>query len=329
MDYTDRHFRYLLRLLSPSAVLYTEMVNAQAVVRGDPDRLLAFDSSEHPVVLQLGGAEPSVLAAAARVGAAYGYDEINLNCGCPSGRVQSGQFGACLMAEPTRVAECIDAIRQASNLPVSVKCRIAIEPRVAASGAHDDEDDYRFLVNFVETVAAAGCNQFIVHARTAMLNGLSPKENREIPPLRYHLVEQLRRDFPNLNLVINGGIRDIDEVQRLLHIFDGVMLGREICQSPFKLAQLHRASVVGEWAGECSLPSRDDVLQRYADYVQLRWQAGDRLAVMLRHSLSLYAGQPGGRSYRRFISERASLSSTTPDVLRQSLRIVRSMESAA
>jgi tRNA-dihydrouridine synthase A len=325
MDYTDRHFRYLLRLLSPSAVLYTEMVNAQAVIRGDRERLLGFDPSEHPLVLQLGGSEPAVLAEAARIAADFGYDEINLNCGCPSDRVKSGRFGACLMSEPERVAECVAAMQLAAKLPVSVKCRIAIEPRVELIGSSDDAQDYEFLSKFVATVAAAGCRSFVVHARTALLDGLSPKENREIPPLRYHLVEKLSCDYPDLRLIVNGGIRDTSEVQRFLGVFDGVMLGREICQNPYRLAELHHAI----YSAEQVLPSRDEVLLAYADYVDRHWQQGERLASMFRHALNLYFGRPGGRSYRRFISERASLASSTPDVLRQSLRIVQSVSSAA
>jgi tRNA-dihydrouridine synthase A len=310
MDYTDRHFRYLLRLLSPSALLYTEMITTHAILRGDARRHLEFDSSEHPVALQLGGNEPEELAAAAKLGAEFGYDEINLNCGCPSDRVKSGRFGACLMAEPQRVAESVAAMRAAVDIPVTVKCRIGIEPRAAG-------DDYEFLRAFVDTIARAGCDVFIVHARKAVLTGLSPKENREIPPLRFDVAEQLRLDFPALTFVVNGGIRVLDQVDRYLRAFDGVMLGREICDNPYRLVDLHRSLHSVEWQ-----PTRESVVERYVGYMRDRLADGHRLAPMLRHSLCLYAGQPRARSWRRFISERATLASTQPEVLLDALRIV-------
>jgi tRNA-dihydrouridine synthase A len=310
MDYTDRHFRFLLRLLSPSALLYTEMINAQAILRGDPQRFLAFDPSEHPVALQLGGSDPVLLAAAARIGEQFGYDEINLNCGCPSDRVQSGRFGACLMAEPQRVAESVVAMRAIVKVPVTVKCRIGIEPREAG-------DDYEFLRAFIATVAAAGCDVFVVHARKAILTGLSPKENREVPPLRFDVAEQLRRDFPQLTLIVNGGIRSLDQTRHYLQIFDGVMIGREICDNPYRLAELHQQYYSSAWQ-----PTREAVIARYVPYMYERLAEGYRLAPMLRHVLALYSGRPGARSWRRFISERATLATTTPDILRESLRIV-------
>jgi len=314
MDYTDRHFRYLLRLLSPSALLYTEMINAQAIVRGDAQRFLAFDASEHPVALQLGGSDPQLLALAARIGAEYGYDEINLNCGCPSDSVQSGRFGACLMAEPQRVAECVAAMRAVVDVPVTVKCRIGIEPRQVDNAA----GDYEFLREFVATVAAAGCDVFVVHARKAILTGLSPKENREIPPLRFDVAGQLRSDFPHLTLVVNGGIRTVEQARQQLQTFDGVMMGREICDNPYRLVELHQAFFTPHWQP----PSREAVIADYIPYMHARLAEGHRLAPMLRHVLALYAGRPGARSWRRFISERATLSGTTPDVLQDSLRIV-------
>jgi tRNA-dihydrouridine synthase A len=310
MDYTDRHFRFLLRLLSPSALLYTEMVNAQAILRGDPERFLGRDASEHPVALQLGGSDPRALADAARIGASFGFDEINLNCGCPSDRVQSGRFGACLMAEPERVAASVAAMRNAVKVPVTVKCRIGIEPR-------EPGDDYEFLHDFITTVAAAGCDVFVVHARKAILTGLSPKENREIPPLRFDVVEQVRRDFPSLTLVLNGGIRTIEQAVQCLQGFDGVMMGREICENPYRLAELHRALCDPQWH-----PTRESIIERYIEYINERQSEGHRLAPMLRHALPLYSGQPRARSWRRFISERATLATTTPNILRDSLRIV-------
>lgn len=312
MDYTDRHFRFLLRLLSPSALLYTEMINAHAIVRGEGARLLAFHSHEHPVALQLGGSDPQLLSLAARSGSEYGYDEINLNCGCPSDRVQSGRFGACLMAEPYRVADAVSAMSDAARIPVTVKCRIGIEPREAG-------DDYDFLHQFISTVASAGCNVFIIHARKAILSGLSPKENREIPPLRFDVAARLRRDFPQLTLVVNGGIRSTEQVNEHLAMFDGVMLGREICDNPYRLAELHRLMSDSHWS-----PSRESVIAKYIPYMHDRLAEGHRLAPMLRHVLSLYSGLPGARSWRRFISERATLTTTTPDILRDSLRIVGS-----
>jgi tRNA-dihydrouridine synthase A len=314
MDYTDRHFRYLLRMLSPSALLYTEMITTHAILRGDARRHLEFDVAEHPVALQLGGSEPSELAAAARIGADFGYDEINLNCGCPSDRVKSGRFGACLMAEPQRVADSVSAMRSTVNIPVTVKCRIGIEPREAG-------DDYDFLHSFIASVAEAGCRVFIVHARKAILTGLSPKENREIPPLRFDVAEQLRRDFPNLTFVVNGGIRALDQVESYLGLFDGVMLGREICENPYRLAELHCLMHDGQWR-----PSRETIVLGYLEYARQRCRDGHRLAPMLRHILSLYAGQPRARSWRRYISERATLPSTTPEILRDALRIVVPMQ---
>lgn len=317
MDYTDRHFRFLMRLLSPRALLYTEMINAHAIVRGDAARLLSFDASEHPVALQLGGNEPEMLAEAARVGAEYGYDEINLNCGCPSDRVQSGRFGACLMDEPDRVAESVAAMRAAANVPITVKTRIGIEPRKSVG-----DDEYAYLHRFVATVASAGCSAFVVHARKAILSGLSPKQNREIPPLRFDVAERLRRDFPHLTLVVNGGIRTLEQVRAHLHAFDGVMLGREICDNPYRLAELHREYFASNWR-----PAREEVVERYCEYMHERVAQGDRLSSMLRHVLMLFAGQPRARSWRRFISERATLATTTPDIVREALRIVASEQS--
>lgn len=313
MDYTDRHCRYFLRLLSPSALLYTEMITATALVRGHRDRLLAFDPSEHPVALQLGGSDPAELAAAARLGEAHGYDEINLNCGCPSDRVKSGNFGACLMGNPALVAECVVAMRSAVHIPVTVKCRIGIEPMPDSAG-----DEYEFLCEFVSKVASAGCDVFVVHARKAMLNGLSPKENREIPPLRYEVVRRLRDEFPNLTFVLNGGIRTLEDVRGHLRDFAGVMLGREAYGNPYLLAEMHRAIV----DPGCELPTREDVIGRYAEYVQARLAEGHRLQSLIRHVHGLYAGLPRVRSWRRFLSEQASKDRASERVLLDALRIV-------
>jgi len=307
MDYTDRHCRYLLRLLSPHALLYTEMVTAQAVVHGDVERLLAFDPAEHPVALQLGGADPDLLARAARLGAERGYDEINLNVGCPSDRVQSGRFGACLMAEPALVADCMRAMKEAVRVPVTVKCRIGI----------DDRDDYAFFERFVSTVREAGVEVFIVHARKAHLQGLSPKENREVPPLRYDVPARLKREHPELTVILNGGLKTVAQVTGWLPQFDGVMLGRQAYQEPYLLALLE-ARIFGS---EGPLPDRDAIVLAYADYVEHRLHEGHRLQVMLRHVHGLYAGLPNARSWRRYLSENAHRDGAGAEVLRHSLRM--------
>src|SRR5690606_272739 len=230
MDWTDRHCRHFLRQISRHTLLYTEMVTSGAILHGPRERLLAFDPAEHPVALQLGGCDPAELAECVRIGAAYGYDEINLNCGCPSDRVQSGRFGACLMAEPALVAECVAAMRAAVNIPVTVKTRIGI----------DEFDSYEFLHAFVGQVAAAGCNIFIIHSRKAWLRGLSPRENREVPPLRYDVPARLKADFPQLQIVLNGGVKTLDDMQTHLRTFDGVMIGREAYSNPYLLAEVDR-----------------------------------------------------------------------------------------
>jgi tRNA-dihydrouridine synthase A len=307
MDYTDRHCRYLFRLLSPGALLYTEMITAQALVHGDPERLLGFDSAEHPVALQLGGSNPELLARAAKLAAERGYDEINLNVGCPSDRVQSGRFGACLMAEPGLVADCLRAMREAVEVPVTVKCRIGI----------DGHDDYEFFEQFVATTRAAGVEVFIVHARKALLSGLSPKENREVPPLRYDVPLRLKSEHPELCIVLNGGIRSVADVRRWLGEFDGVMIGRQAYQEPYLLAQLHGELIDREWTP----PERQDVVLAYADYVERMQEQGHRLPLMLRPALGLYAGFPGARSWRRYLSEEGTRPGATADVLRRSLRV--------
>lgn len=312
MDYTDRHCRYLLRLLNPTALLYTEMITARALLHGDASRLLDFDAAEQPVALQLGGSESDELAAAARLGEQWGYREINLNCGCPSDRVKSGRFGACLMSEPQRVRDCVAAMRAAVTVPVTVKCRIGIEPGMA--GRSDDE----FLQHFVATVAESGCDVFIVHARRAVLAGLSPKENREIPPLRYDVAARLRQAFPRLTFIANGGIRTVSEVTEHLQRFDGVMIGREVYQNPYLLAELHRA--LDDPHG--SLPDRAAVVTAYAKYAAERVAMGDRLNVLVRHMLGLYCGLPRARSWRRFLSENAARKDATAQLLHDSLRIV-------
>ena len=307
MDNTDRHCRYLLRLLSPGALLYTEMVTAHALAHGHVERLLAFDQAEQPVALQLGGSDPVLLAQAARMGEDRGYVEINLNVGCPSDRVQSGRFGACLMAEPELVAECIDAMRAVVKIPVTVKCRIGI----------DELDDYGFFEWFVLTVREAGVDTFIVHARKAYLDGLTPKENREIPPLRYEVPERLKREHPELTVILNGGLKTAAQVREWLPKFDGVMLGRQAYQEPYLLAELHRQFLDPSFV----LPAREAVVEQYADYIERRLAEGHRLSLMLRHIHGLYTGLPSARSWRRYLSEQGVQVGAGAEVLRASLRV--------
>ena len=288
MDWTDRHCRYFHRLLTRHALLYTEMITAEAVIHGDRERLLGFSPEEHPVALQLGGSHPQRLATAARIGAELGYDEINLNIGCPSDRVQEGRFGACLMAEPELVAECVAAMQAACDVPVTVKCRIGI----------DDQDSEADLERFISTVAAAGCSTFIVHARKAWLQGLSPKENRDVPPLDYGRVWRLKAAHPELTIVINGGIRSLDEAEEHLQHVDGVMLGRAAYQTPYLLADVDRRIF-----GSQEPPlSRLEVLERLRPYIERHLARGGRLNNITRHILGLYHGEPGARMFRRHLS---------------------------
>jgi tRNA-dihydrouridine synthase A len=303
MDWTDRHCRYFHRLLSPRARLYTEMVTSAALVRGRQLRLLEHSQQEHPLALQLGGSDPHELAEAARLGAGAGYDEINLNVGCPSDRVQSGRFGACLMYEPILVGECVKAMRDAVSVPVTVKCRIGV----------DDQDDYAGLQHFTELMLDAGVEVLVVHARKAWLKGLSPKENREIPPLDYERVYRLKREFPQLIVVINGGITTVAEVQAHLAQLDGVMLGRAAYHDPYLLAQVE-AALHGE-----PLPLRDDVLRHMRPYIEAELARGTALKHISRHLLGLYQGEPGARTFRRVISEGAHLPDAGWDLLEQAL----------
>ena len=291
MDWTDRHCRYFHRLLSPHARLYTEMVTSAALVRGGQLRLLEHSQQEHPVALQLGGSEPGELAQAARLGAQAGYDEINLNVGCPSDRVQSGRFGACLMREPALVGQCVQAMRAAVDVPVTVKCRIGV----------DDQDHYADLQRFTHTMLEAGVQVLVVHARKAWLQGLSPKENREIPPLDYARVYRLKREFPGLVVVINGGIDTVEAVQAHLAHVDGVMLGRAAYHDPFLLAQLEQSLYAAP------LPTREEVLAHLRPYVEAELKRGTALKHISRHLLGLYQGEPGARAFRRTLSEGAHL----------------------
>ncbi len=303
MDRTDRHCRFFHRLLSRRARLYTEMLTAGAVIHGDRSRLLGFDAAEHPVALQLGGSEPEALAEAARIGAGFGYDEINLNCGCPSDRVQRGRFGAALMAEPQLVGRCLAAMRAAVAVPVTVKCRIGI----------DDQDDDA-LFRFVETVhAVAGVTVFIIHARKAWLQGLSPRQNREVPPLRYELVFRLKAERPDLKIVLNGGLADLNAAETVLAegALDGVMLGRAAYADPWLLSQVDRR-LFGEQTAE---PTRHDIIRAMLPYAERLAAEGVCLHALARHIHGLFQGRPGARAFRRHLAENAHLPGAGPEVL--------------
>ncbi|MBK6757172.1 MAG: tRNA dihydrouridine(20/20a) synthase DusA [Moraxellaceae bacterium] len=285
MDWTDRHCRYFLRLFNRHVHLYTEMVTTGALIHGDRQRFLRFDAQEHPVILQLGGANPQDLAQCSKFAEDYGYDAVNLNVGCPSDRVQKNKIGACLMAEPELVAECISTMQAAVKIPVTVKHRIGI----------DNLDSYEHLYKFVETVAQTGCQTFIVHARIAILQGLSPKENREVPPLRYDDVYQLKRDFPHLDIHINGGIKTVDEISQHWQHLDGVMMGREAYHNPYVLA--HALRLWGEEA-----PSAQQLLEAYYPFMEQELAAGVPLMQMTRHILGLFQGMKGARKWRQHLS---------------------------
>ncbi|WP_081665784.1 tRNA dihydrouridine(20/20a) synthase DusA [Marinimicrobium sp. LS-A18] len=291
MDWSDRHCRTFWRLLSRETLLYTEMVTTGALIHGDRARHLDYNAVEHPLALQLGGSNPAELAECARMAEDWGYDEVNLNCGCPSDRVQNNKIGACLMTEPALVAECIDAMQQAVSIPVTVKHRIGV----------DDMDAYEGLSQFVGTIAATGCRTFIVHARKAWLKGLSPKENRTVPPLDYDRVRQLKREYPDLEIIINGGINTLEQAETLLEDLDGVMIGREIYTNPYLLARVDQQL----FGATRPVPSRAEVLDAFRDYMGTELAQGVSLKYMTRHILGLYQGQPGGRQFRRIISERA------------------------
>ena len=314
MDWTDRHCRYFMRLLSPSALLYTEMVTAAAIVHGDADRFLRFNAEEHPVALQLGGSNPDWMAQAAAKGAAYGYDEININVGCPSDRVQSGQFGACLMANPNLVARCFVAMQKESDAPVTVKSRIGI----------NDQDSYGFLRGFVDTLADAGCRKFVVHARIAILEGLSPKENRSVPPLDYERVYRLKEDRPDLEIVINGGLTCVESIDAALQCVDGAMIGRQAYHQPYFLAELE-AHLNAGWRP----PSRRAIVERMLPYTDDHMSEGVPLNSITRHMLGLYAGRPGARAWRRYISEHAHREGAGSEVLAEALSAMRAAAGAA
>lgn len=312
LDWTDRHCRYFLRLFTKKSLLYTEMVTTGAILKGKRERYLAFDPAEHPIALQLGGSHPAELAACARIGVEFGYDEINLNVGCPSNRVQSGRFGACLMAEPALVADCVAAMKAVVRVPVTVKCRIGI----------DEQDDYAVLQHFVATLSAAGCDYLIVHARKAWLQGLSPKENREIPPLQYEMVYQLKQDFPSLPIVINGGITSLEEAQTHLEIVDGVMLGRAAYHHPYLLAEVDQQI----FKEKIATSTREEIVVQLIPYIIAQWQNGVEVKHITRHILGLFHGIPGGKRWRRYLSDHSHLVHTDMSILLKALDYMHSEE---
>ncbi len=306
MDWTDRHCRFFMRQISSGVRLYTEMVTAAALIHGDAQKLLRYDPCEHPVALQVGGSDPAMMAKAARLGSDAGYDEININVGCPSERVQSGAFGACLMAEPQLVAECVDRMRAVSAVPVTVKTRIGI----------DDQESVEFLYAFVDAVQSAGCDTLIVHARKAHLKGLSPKENRTVPPLNYPRVYALKRDYPDLTVILNGGVTTRTACdEHLVHV-DGVMIGRQAYQQPWLLTEL--ADLAG--VDPALVPTRHDVVAAMLPYVEQELASGTLLKHITRHMLGLFAGQPGARAWRRYLSENAHRQGADGSLLTNALR---------
>lgn len=313
MDWSDRHCRKFHREITRHTWLYTEMVTTGALVHGDVERHLRFNDEEHPVALQLGGSDPADLATSAKLGQQWGYDEINLNCGCPSERVQKGAFGACLMAEPQLVADCVKAMRDAVTIDVTVKHRIGI----------NDTESYDFVRDFVGSVAAAGCSTFIVHARNAILKGLTPKENREVPPLKYDYAYQLKRDFPEFEFIINGGIKTMDEIDLHLQHVDGVMLGREAYHNPYSMAQFDQ-----RYYGDDSVPkTREEVLQAMIPYIQAQLQRDDarglRLNTITRHMLGLMQGLPGARMFRQTLSDSKKLALGDASLLQEAITKMR------
>jgi len=309
MDWSDRHCRFFWRLLTKEALLYTEMVTTGALLKGDFRRFLTYNAEEHPLALQLGGSNPKALAECAKMAEDWGYDEVNLNCGCPSDRVQEGKIGAILMAEPGLVAECVTAMRNACSIPITVKHRIGI----------DEQDDYPSMRSFVNTVANAGCSTFIVHARKAWLKGLSPKQNREVPPLNYAHVSQLKREFPALTVVVNGGITTLEQTEQLLSDVDGVMIGREAYNNPWFLAEVDEKL----FSRPTVAHSRAQVIEEYVRYCQNEIDKGNRLHHMSRHILGLFLGEYGARIFRRYITEHANLPDASAQIL---LEAVKSMK---
>lgn len=306
MDYTDRHFRYFLRLISQNALLYTEMITSHALIHGDRDYLLQYHPAEHPIALQLGGSDPAMLAECCRIAEDYGYDEINLNVGCPSDRVQAGRFGLCLMKEPELVAECIDKMQQATRIPITVKTRLGV----------DDLDNDPYLHQFIETIHQTGCNTFIIHARKGWLKGLNPKQNRTIPPLQYQRVYVLKQHFPKLTIIINGGIESIESMQMHLKQVDGAMLGRAAYQNPYLLASVDQCF----YQSTQTAPSRQDILNSLTEYVAAQCQQGVKLHHITRHLHGLYFGQPNAKKWRQQLTTLSQIESDSLTAWQQSLR---------
>ena len=311
LDWTDRHCRYFHRLLSKNALLYTEMVTTGAILHGSKERFLAFNKAENPVAFQLGGSDPKDLAQCAQIVEQYGYDQVNLNVGCPSDRVQNGRFGACLMAEPNLVADCISAMQQTVSIPVTVKSRIGI----------DEQDSYDELVNFISAIADAGCDDFIIHARKAWLKGLSPKQNRDVPPLCYDVVYQIKKDFPDLNISLNGGVTSLNTAMEVLQQVDGVMLGREAYHNPYLLAEVD--SRIYKIPGE--IKTRHQVVMELMPYITEYLRGGGRLHSITRHILGLFHGVAGARAWRRALSENAPTKGADESVVLEALRNVHEL----
>jgi len=309
MGYTDRHFRYLLRLMSKKTQLYTEMLVSQSLIHGDRNRLLAFNQAEHPLVLQLGGSDPIELAFCAKLAEELGYDEINMNVGCPSNRVQSGNIGACLMADPSLVGRCVSEMRSVVSIPVTVKCRIGI----------DDQDSYDHLTHFIQIVKDFGCEKFIIHARKAWLKGLSPKENREKPTIRYDWVYQLKKDFPDLFIVINGEISKLSEVFQHLQKVDGVMLGRAICENPYFLSTIDKSV----FHSQENVQPRFEIVQAYCHYMETEMSKGIPFTQLSRHIIAIFHGIPGAKAWRRCISENAHKPNMGPELIFNAAKLIQ------
>ncbi len=314
LDWTDSHCRYLMRLISRHALLYTEMVTTRALTHGDRRQLLDFNPEEHPLALQLGGSEPEELAAAAKIGEQWGYDEINLNCGCPSDRVQSGRFGVCLMDQPELVADCLKAMSDAVSIPITIKCRIGI-----ADHLHDDEESYENFANFIATVTRdTGCHTVIVHARKAWLKGLSPKENREIPPLHYQYAYRVKEEMPQVEIILNGGITTLEEATEHLKHVDGVMMGREAYHNPFVMQSVDQLF----YDDPRPVQTRREVCEQFIEYGRRKLKDGARLNYISRHILGLYHEVPGAKKFRRYISENSHHDNASIEVLEHALKLI-------
>jgi len=309
MDYTDRHDRYLLRLITKEMWLFTEMITTNTLLNAEPQRFLKHDESEHPVAIQLGGSNPADLATCSKLAEQAGFDEVNLNVGCPSDRVKSGRFGASLMATPELVGRCMQAMQAGVKIPVSVKCRLGI----------DDQDEYHHLKNFISVVSGAGCEIFYIHARKAWLQGLSPKENRDIPPLNYEAVYRIKEEFPKLEVIINGGIKTLSDTKTHLQHVDGCMIGREAYSNPYMLAEVDRVL----YGSNADLKSRMAILSQYIDYIDNEMLSGTSLTQMSRHVLGLFQGIPGAKLWRRHISENAHKVGSNSQLLLEAAEFIR------